>query len=145
MKNYFLVLLAGLLIVSCKMDDKAKSPEAAATELNKAMEDPTTVQMIDTIFNFGKITDGEKVEYSYRFKNTGNKPLLIGTPYASCGCTIPESPEKPVLPGETAFIKVVFNSKGKTGNVSKTITVPSNANPAFPVLILSGEVLAPNK
>jgi Protein of unknown function (DUF1573) len=105
-----------------------------------AMNNTTTVQIIDSSYNFGTITEGEKVEFNYRFKNTGTNPLVIFEAHASCGCTVPEKPEKPVLPGETGFIKVVFNSSGKKGHNEKDVNVSSNANPAFPALKLTGEV-----
>ena len=107
--------------------------------------DSTTVQMIDSVYNFGKVTDGEKVEYSYRFRNTGKNPLIVSSAVASCGCTVPEKPEEPIKPGETGFLKVVFNSKGRVGEVHKEITVTSNAYPKFPVLQLTGEVVAAEK
>ena len=102
--------------------------------------DSTTIQIIDTAYNFGTVSEGEKVTYNFRFKNNGSKPLVVTHTHASCGCTVPEKPEKPIMPGETSFIKVVFNSKGKVGHNEKTITVVSNANPAFPPLILRGEI-----
>ena len=104
--------------------------------------DPTTVQIIDSVFDFGKVTDGEIVEFSYRFKNTGSLPLVISNATASCGCTVPEKPEAPIKPGETGYIKVKFNSAGRVGVAHKTVTVTSNAAPAFPELLLKGEVLA---
>lgn len=109
-----------------------------------ASKDTTTVQIIDSAYNFGKVTDGEKVEYSYRFRNTGTKPLVVVQATASCGCTVPQKPEKPILPGEIGFIKIVFDSKGRVGEAHKTITVESNANPGFPPLILTGNVVAAN-
>lgn len=105
------------------------------------IKDSTTVQIIDSAYNYGKVTDGEKVEYNYRFKNAGTHPLVIVKATSSCGCTVPERPEKPIMPGEIGFIKVVFDSKGKVGVTNKAITVVSNANPPFPDLFLRGEVL----
>lgn len=104
--------------------------------------DSTKVQMIDSAYDFGKVTDGEKVTYNYRFKNIGTKPLVISSAMASCGCTVPENPEEPIKPGQTGYIKVVFNSEGREGPAHKTITVVSNAYPAFPVLELTGQVVS---
>jgi hypothetical protein len=109
---------------------------------DEATKNSTTVQLIDSVFDFGSIVQDEKVEYNYRFKNTGTNPLVIFNAVASCGCTVPEKPEKPVMPGETGFIKVVFNSAGKNGHQSKDITVNANTAPAFPVLKLTGEIKA---
>ena len=106
------------------------------------IDDTTSVQLIDSLYNFGTVTDGDKVEYNFRFRNTGKKPLIIASAVASCGCTVPEKPEEPVQPGETGFLKVVFNSKGRVGEVHKTITVTSNAHPGFPELELTGKVVS---
>ncbi len=130
-----------LMFVSC--DVRKKDAPAGKNEVTQpvVIKDPTTVQIIDSAFNFGKVVDGEIVEYNYRFKNTGSKPLVITHASASCGCTVPEKPEQPILPGETGFIKVKFNSEHRVGQALKTITVQSNAEPAFPELVLKGEVL----
>lgn len=145
MKKIVLSLTVLSLFASCDVQRKDKIAGSAnidSTKVANAMNQPTSVQLIDSAFDFGTITEGEKVEYSYRFKNTGNTPLMIVSASASCGCTVPEKPEKPVLPGETSYIKVVFNSQGKVGQNHKDITVIANTSPAFPTLKLSGEVTA---
>jgi hypothetical protein len=144
-KKYILFLLVAATIISC--DARRKDKIADDTEAQKALalKDSTTVEIIDTAYNFNPVTEGEKVIYNYRFKNTGTKPLVIVEATASCGCTVPQKPEKPVLPGETGFIKVAFDSKGRVGEAHKTITVISNAKPEFPQLILTGKVLAAEK
>ena len=140
MKKYTLFLLIPLFIISCDARRKKGISDDTARQMEMALKDTTTVQLIDSLYNFGKVTEGEKVEYNFRFKNTGKKPLVITNTSASCGCTVAEKPEKPIQAGEIGFIKVVFNSKGKSGHNEKSITVTSNANPAFPPLILSGNV-----
>ena len=145
--NKFLLILLTCFVFACNIRD-TKSKETSSAPLNtetKVFTDSTTVQAIDTVYNFGKITDGESVTYNFRFKNTGNKPLIIADAVASCGCTVPEKPTEPIKPGETGFLKVVFNSQGRVGEAHKQITVTSNAFPAFPVLELRGEVLAVKK
>lgn len=142
LKKYFLLLLVSASLVSCDVKRKDKNALDADVQKVLASKDSTTVQIIDSAYNFGKVTDGEKVEYSYRFRNTGNKPLVVVQATASCGCTVPQKPEKPVMPGEIGFIKIVFDSKNRVGNANKTITVESNANPGFPPLILTGDVVA---
>ena len=141
MKKYFLFFVMAAALVSCntkKMDQVAA--EAARQQINDALKDSTQVKLVDSVYNFGAIAEGEKVEHNFRFKNIGSKPLVITASQPSCGCTVAEKPEKPVLPGETDFIKVVFNSKGKEGHQEKTIIVSSNAKPAFTTLKLLGEV-----
>ena len=134
-------LLATIIFISCDNRRKDKISDDAAMQTALALKEITSVEIIDSAYNFGKVTDGEKVEYNYRFKNSGNKPLVIINANASCGCTVPQKPEKPIMPGEIGFIKIVFDSKGRVGNTHKTITVTSNANPEFPLLILTGDVV----
>jgi hypothetical protein len=141
-KKYILLLLVCSAIISCDVRHKDKIADDTETLKALALKDSTTVQIIDSAYNFGKVTDGEKVEYSYRFKNTGTKPLIVVQATASCGCTVPQKPEKPILPGQIGFIKIVFDSKGRVGEAHKTITVTSNANPEFTPLVLTGEVVA---
>ncbi len=141
-RKYLLILILPAALLSCDVRKKDKIADDSSKLREQAMKDTTTVVIIDSAYDFGKVIDGEKVEYSYRFKNTGDKPLVIISATASCGCTVPQKPEKPIPPGETGFIKVVFDSKGRVGTAHKTITVHSNASPAFPELLLKGEVVA---
>jgi Protein of unknown function (DUF1573) len=143
-------LLTGIAVVavlfSCNIrNEKYKTDLQKAVNEKMQFSDTTTVAMIDSIYDFGKVTDGENVVFSYRFKNTGNKPLIISSATASCGCTVPEKPEEPVKPGATGYLKVVFNSKGRVGQVHKEVTVVSNAYPKFPILQLTGEVISSDK
>jgi hypothetical protein len=151
MKQYIFLLAAAAAFTSCDVrrndtisDDIGLKETKAKNELQQqkqaAMKDSTTVQLIDSVHHFGTVKEGEKVTRSFRFKNTGNKALVITEAHASCGCTVPEKPEKPIMPGETGEIKVVFNTKGKPGHQEKAITVNSNARPSFGDLKLVGEV-----
>lgn len=142
MKKYVFFLMSAAVFASCDVRRKDKVADGLPSMAEMAAMDSTTVQLIDSSYNFGTATEGEKISYNFRFKNSGTKPLIVTSAHASCGCTVPEKPEKPVMPGETSFIKVVFNSKGKVGHNDKTITVVSNANPAFPPLLLTGEITA---
>lgn len=160
MKKYLFLLSIPALLISCdpkrqdKIADDSKLDAIRAKEdslkqaqkmqeQNDAMQKPTTVQIIDSLFDFGTKTEGEKVEFNYRFKNTGTNPLLLFSASSTCGCTVPEVPKEPIMPGETGYIKVVFNTEHKEGHQEKPINVNSNASPAFPVLHLQGNVVKP--
>lgn len=141
MRNFsFLIIFAVTVLISCDVRKNDRVVDDAVRQMEDAKKDTTTVQLIDSVYNFGTIAEGEKVTYSFRFKNSGAKPMVITNTSASCGCTVPEKPEKPIMPGETGSIKVVFNSKGKLGHNEKNITVMANTNPAFPLLVLTGDV-----
>ncbi|MEP7107613.1 MAG: DUF1573 domain-containing protein [Ferruginibacter sp.] len=146
MKKYILFCWLAFTFIACdvrksdRVVDDVKLTHSVVKKISTAIPDNTMVQLIDSVYNFGKVTEGEKVTFNFRFKNTGTNPLVITSTTASCGCTVPEKPEKPVMPGETGFIKVVFNSMGRAGHNEKTITVMANTNPAFPSLVLNGDV-----
>ena len=141
MRNFsFLIIFAVTVLISCDVRKNDKVVDDSVQQMEDAKKDTTTVQLIDSVYNFGTIAEGEKVTYNFRFKNSGPKPMVITNTFASCGCTVPEKPEKPIMPGETGSIKVVFNSKGKLGHNEKNITVMANTKPAFPLLVLSGDV-----
>ncbi len=77
----------------------------------------------------------------FKFKNTGKEPLILTNVKASCGCTTPQWPREPIMPGQEASIKAVYNSKGRPGNFNKSITVTSNDSEApTQVLYISGMV-----
>ncbi len=93
-------------------------------------EEPMTGPKIvfsEKSFNFGDISQGDRVEHIFEFENVGNEPLILSDVRTTCGCTAPEWPKEAVLPGEKAKVKVVFNSVGKMGMQNKVITVMSNA------------------
>ena len=81
----------------------------------------------ETTHDFGEITQGDQVEHVFKFENTGTTPLILTNVQTTCGCTVPKWPREPILPGKEAEIKVKFNSTGKSGKVSKTITIISNS------------------
>ncbi|HRO41550.1 MAG TPA: DUF1573 domain-containing protein [Flavipsychrobacter sp.] len=99
-----------------------------ATENKAAANIPkTTIAFEDTKHSFGTITDGEVVRHAYKFKNTGDHPLVISNAVASCGCTVPSYPKKPIAPGESGEIVVEFNSANRLGHQQKNVLVYSNA------------------
>jgi len=118
------LFLVAVLAGSCMNDNKggAGSPVAAVTDSSKF----TTIQWIDSVKDFGKIQEGQKLEVSFRFRNTGDKPLVIEHVQPSCGCTVAEQSTEPVAPGGEGQIKATFNSEGKPGVNRKVLTVLAN-------------------
>ena len=91
--------------------------------------------------DFGKVTEGEKVACEFKFENQGTSDLVLESAKASCGCTVPEYNTKPIAPGKTGNLKVVFETAGRFGKQTKTITVKSNAKTPVVLLKITAEVV----
>jgi len=94
-------------------------------------------------YDFGEVQQGERVEYTFRFSNIGDEPLMITNVTTQCGCTAPKGwPRDPIQPGRGGEITLVFDSTGKFGRVNKVATVMSNAvNKDGVQILLSGNII----
>lgn len=127
--------LALAMLASCGNSDQQvkNSPLLTAEEKKTAMADTsayTSIEWLDgTSQDLGKVVDGQVVEVSFRFRNTGSKNLIIEEVKAGCGCTAPEDPGRPYAPGEEGTIRAKFDSRGREGVNDKWVTVKANTSP----------------
>ena len=141
-----IALLAVIFIASCEENqevitsDIVKNPATANEEIDPNAPLPI-IALEEKVHNFGTIIHGESVYYTFRFKNTGEAPLIIQGVRASCGCTVPEWSKDPIGLGQESQIDVEFNSKGKKGQQKKKITITANTIPNKIDLMLEGEVI----
>ncbi|MCB9263293.1 MAG: DUF1573 domain-containing protein [Flavobacteriales bacterium] len=143
MKNRTILFVLGLIVTAMIGCTKSNSD---ITENNKTASNPNAqnaeaqFEWVETHHDFGNITQGSKVNWKYRFKNVGNKELVIGNVQVSCGCTATEYSKEPIAPGESGFVTLEFNSENKSGSQHKTVTVVANTNPPRTELSFSAEV-----
>ena len=124
--RYLLTFLwAAILVSGCRNNDK--SGAASASSPVKTVTDSTTIQWLDSTKDFGKIQEGQQLAVVFRFKNTGDKPLVIERVQPSCGCTVADQSKEPVAPGNEGQVKATFNSQGHNGINHKTLFVYANA------------------
>lgn len=117
----FSVLIASGL-ASCHLGD-TQDVKSALTDSARF----TTIQWLDPSYrDFGRITEGQKLDVAFRFRNTGNTPLVIARVQPSCGCTIAEQPKAPIAPGAEGQIRATFNSEGHPGVNQKSLFVTAN-------------------
>lgn len=138
------LILTILLMSSCQQQqDKVTTAEVVAPIVETSKPKPmTTIQWLDSTKNLGKVSEGEKIEISYRFKNTGTELLIINNVVVSCGCTVAEKPQEPIAPGAEGSIKATFDTKGRLGTNHKTMTVYTNTKEAVSTVAFEVEVLA---
>ncbi len=92
--------------------------------------------------DFGTITEGQVVEYSYKFTNTGDAPLIIQSAQGSCGCTASDWTKTPIPVGGSGFVTAKFDSNGRPNIQNKTVTVTANTYPKQTVLRFKAMVTA---
>lgn len=97
------------------------------------------------VHNFGELNEGPISTYTFEVTNTGTAPVVISNAMASCGCTTPEWSKDPIMPGGKSAIKVGYNTSGRVGSFTKTITVTSNSENSTVVLTIKGNVKAKAK
>jgi len=108
-------------------------------ELDLANPNASEITFDSDNHDFGNIKKMINASYEFKFKNTGKSPLILSGVNPSCGCTTPTWPKEPILPGKSASIKVVYDSKS-LGIFNKSITVISNAKNSPVVLYIKGNV-----
>lgn len=137
MKYVFSCLLIGVLLACNVSDSKEQTSNATlekgasfAAEGREIMADSaqrTTIEWLDPVVqDLGSIQKGQIAEITWKFKNTGNKPLYITDVRAGCGCTTPDVPKEPIAPGAQSEIKAKFNSENFSGHVTKEVYVQAN-------------------
>jgi hypothetical protein len=149
-KTASLFVLSAFFMVSC--DQKPAENIKVTTDLinipatatgDADAEKAPKIEFESDTFDFGVISQGEKVSHTFKFKNSGKSNLIISSAKGSCGCTVPEYPKKPIAPGESGEISVVFDSEGKSGKQNKSVTVLANTFPSTTVISITGEIIAP--
>jgi len=149
MKRY--LIIAMLAIAACGENKQVNSgdhlstslvnnPHSAAGMDTVAAAMKPVMEFKDTLHNFGNIKEGEAVSYEFSFANTGKTPLIITSASGSCGCTVPDYPHDPILPGQAAVMKVTFNSAGKQGHQEKSVTIVANTVRNVHMLYIQAEV-----
>jgi hypothetical protein len=108
--------------VNYKSGDFSKAP-SAAEKAGANMDQPGTAA---TDWNYGSIENAATGYRYFKFTNTGSGPLVISAAKGSCGCTVPTWPKEPVMPGQSEFIKVKYDTK-RTGAFTKYVTLTTNA------------------
>jgi Protein of unknown function (DUF1573) len=161
-----IVILAGLaLITSCGESDKSSTKgevvsaieaggenedaylEEHKEEINAELKELEEEQKLLTTFKFdkeehffGKIKLESENDCEFKVTNTGKQPLIIENVQASCGCTTPQKPDKPIPPGKSDVIKVHFKPSSSGKGIEKTVTVTANTDPRISVVKIKADV-----
>jgi hypothetical protein len=147
MKISFVIILAivfGFTVSAQKNSDlpKSQQPQSATKNQSVQTSSQTSIVFEKTTHDYGTIGQGADGNCEFKFTNTGQAPLILSNVAASCGCTVPDWPHEPIVPGTSGSIKVKYNT-ALLGVFNKSITVNSNAAANPVVLQIKGDVTAP--
>ena len=144
-KITLMIAIIAIAFVSCKEDASKKinkeNAEKAKTQNKVNREDAPVVTFEELVHDFGDINEGDVVETTFKFKNTGKSELIITKIKGSCGCTVPSNwDRKPIMPGQESEFTVKFNSKGKPNKQQKTVTLTCNTNKGREIVRIKAQV-----
>jgi len=143
------ILSMSLMTISCD-ENAAKKIKSENLELAKERDNEIKVggakiKFEKTEHDFGTINEGDIVDTVFSFKNSGKSELIITSAKGSCGCTVPEWPKEPIMPGEEGQIRVKFNSDKKPNLQQKTITLVTNTEQGKEILKIKAQVIPKSK
>lgn len=143
-----LLFIAGTLSYNVSAQEIAKMKQEATPAILEIKEggvlenaNAPVIEFTEETHDFGELNEGPQATYDFILKNTGKEPLIIASAKGSCGCTIPEWPQTPVLPGAEAKIHVKYNTQGRVGPFNKAVTITSNASEPTKRVYIKGTVI----
>ena len=104
-----------------------------------------TIDFESKVMDYGTIDFNSNGNREFVFTNNGTEPLIIKTARGNCGCTVPDWPKEPIMPGSSSAIKVKY-ATNRVGKFTKQVTLSTNVDSKPVILTIKGEVLpAPKK
>lgn len=149
MKNFYFFSILFLLF-SCQQE-KINNSKEQRIPINNALPVQISPPVITQIrfdyykFDVGEVEEGTVIEYEFPFTNVGNEVLIISNCKSSCGCVVPECPKEPIEPGRSGIFKAQFDTTGKSGKQSKSLTMTANTKPHNTVLTLYATLIPKDK
>jgi hypothetical protein len=120
------------------LSDKIRIPVSAFGPVDTSKM--PKIHFANPSFNFDTIVQGESIEHTFQFENTGNDDLYILDARVSCGCTVASYPKEAIAPNEKGEINVTFDSNNRRKDQNKNIIIISNTYPNETSITLGGFV-----
>jgi hypothetical protein len=134
MNRNFYILTFVVMSLAVSFCHSGRNQGSETTQTNRPDTGKAIIFFREYEHDFGKVTEGEKVAYTFNFNNQGTAGLFLTAVRTTCGCTVPKYERKPVPPGKDGYIEIEFDTSGRNGKQTKIITVESNAK--VPVVLL---------
>ncbi len=99
----------------------------------------TTIEFEKAEFDMGMLENKKPKAVDIGFVNSGDEPLVIYRVETSCGCTVPQWPQKPIAPSKIGRIGVTYDAEFP-GMFRKEIIVHYNGMNSPDTIVIRGEV-----
>jgi hypothetical protein len=119
------VLVALTAAISFAADPPAKAKKADAAEAKKEAEKAPRLTIVEPVKDYGTIAKGDKLDWSFVVKNTGDSDLQIIAAKPGCGCTVADF-DKVIKPGESGKVTAHVDTSAFAGPIAKTVTLETN-------------------
>jgi hypothetical protein len=136
----FSVIFSLLVAAGCKAKVNSVGNNSDNTEVSDTGK--AVISFSEYEHDFGKVEAGEKIGCFFTYTNSGSGSLVINSVSTSCGCTVPKYDKRPLPPGKSGTLEVIFNTAGYSGVQSKTVTIQSNASTPVVIVKIMAEVLS---
>ena len=130
-------ILAIVLMASFKLAAQATPTEGQPTQPTSG----AVLKFESETVDYGTIDQGGEPLRLAKFTNIGTEPLIISGAKGSCGCTVPNWPKDPIMPGESSQIEIRYDTK-RVGAINKSVTVTSNDPAGTHVIKVVGTINA---
>lgn len=134
-----LIVIPVIFLFSCNMGTVKNNKES---HLNITENGTPELIFSEYEHDFGQVNEGTKVSHIFQFENKGQGNLVIHSANTTCGCTVPRFSKKPIPPGKQGSLEVVFDTSGKHGIQTKTITVRSNAKTPVVIVKITADIIS---
>jgi archaellum component FlaG (FlaF/FlaG flagellin family) len=145
MKKYFFLACIGFILSATSFaqgkHEEAKAPVTPPAATNNP--NAPKLKFAEETYDFGTVVEGPQITHDFKIKNEGKEPLILSNVHASCGCTVPTWPKEPILPGKESVVSATYNTSGRPGHFSKSITIESNATGGNKIVVITGDVIKP--
>lgn len=113
-----------------KKDDTEAAAKAPAAADAKEAEKAPHLTIVEPVKDFGVVAKGDKLDWAFLVKNTGNTDLQIISAKPGCGCTVADY-DKVIKAGETGKVTAHVDTTNFAGPIAKSVTVETN-DPSTP-------------
>lgn len=137
-KGLFATTLAFLVTGSLAFAQAPAKPETKGSDTKnvvKAAEKAPRLTIIEPVKDYGTVPKGEKLDWAFVIKNTGDADLQILAAKPGCGCTVADF-DKIVKPGETGKVTAHVDTTAFAGPIAKSVTLETN-DPSTPTAQLT--------